>query len=133
MRPRDHEQVDAWLRKVRQDIEAARLVLAHSESLNNIVCFHCQQAAEKMLKAVLVALDRNVPRTHDLVDLLQRIEVGSGDRSALLPDALHLNRYSVLPRYPSIEGEETTSRAREALTRAESLLAALDALWNDPD
>jgi HEPN domain-containing protein len=36
-------------------------------------CFHCQQAAEKYLKALLVERSRPVPRTHilaDLVDLL---------------------------------------------------------------
>lgn len=128
MRPRDHEQVAPWLRKSRQDIEAARLVLSHSETLNNIVCFHCQQAVEKMLKAVLVALDHDVPRTHDLVDLLQR--AAPGDRSDLLQDALHLNRYSVVPRYPSVEGEETAARARDALARAEAILSALEALWD---
>ena len=37
---------------------------------NDFVCFCCQQAAEKYLKALLVELGLTVPRTHNLEDLL---------------------------------------------------------------
>jgi HEPN domain-containing protein len=48
----------------------------------DLVCFCCQQSAEKYLKAVLGELGRNVPRTHNLEDLL----------GLLLPDYPHLSR-----------------------------------------
>jgi hypothetical protein len=37
---------------------------------NNIVCFWCQQSAEKYLKGLMVELDGSVPKVHDLDRLL---------------------------------------------------------------
>jgi HEPN domain-containing protein len=36
----------------------------------DIVCFHAQQAAEKYLKAYLVFLEQDFPKTHALEDLV---------------------------------------------------------------
>ena len=51
------------------------------------VCFHCQQAAEKYLKTVLVTLDEEIPRIHDLELLLdlvgQHLPELEGDREDL--------------------------------------------------
>ena len=43
---------------------------AGKPSLHDGVCFHCQQAAEKYLKALLQDLREPIPHTHDLVRLL---------------------------------------------------------------
>jgi len=37
----------------------------------SVLCFHCQQAAEKLLKAYLTLLDMDFPWTHDLQPLLR--------------------------------------------------------------
>jgi len=57
-----------WLQKARRDIRVAELALG--EDLYDEVAFHAQQAAEKALKAVLVALGARPPRTHSLERLL---------------------------------------------------------------
>ena len=41
--------------------------------LHDSICFHCQQTAEKYLKALLQELGQFVPRTHDLEDLLDSL------------------------------------------------------------
>jgi HEPN domain-containing protein len=39
--------------------------------LPGLVCFHCQQAAEKYLKTLLIFHEVSFPKTHDLLLLLE--------------------------------------------------------------
>jgi HEPN domain-containing protein len=84
----------------------AELTLQDADLADWPAGFHLQQAAEKALKAVLVAHGSQVPRTHDLdhlVELVEELEpmLGSwGDR------LLVLNEYGVVQRYPGIEDPE---------------------------
>lgn len=43
-----------WLRKAESDFAGAQLCLDRNVALDN-ACFHCQQAAERSLKAWLIA------------------------------------------------------------------------------
>jgi HEPN domain-containing protein len=47
------KEVQTWLEKARQDLEAAAWLLESPSSLYGAVGFHCQQAVEKALKAYL--------------------------------------------------------------------------------
>ncbi|QXD16597.1 HEPN domain-containing protein [Rhodocaloribacter litoris] len=69
-----------WLRRARSDLTLARLSPPDGV-LREDLCFHAQQAAEKALKALWVALEQPVPRTHNLKTLLE----GSTPRLAI-PD-----------------------------------------------
>ena len=51
------------LRKADNDLEAGRIGLAHGAPLDTI-CFHIQQAAEKLLKAALAAQGVEYPFTY---------------------------------------------------------------------
>ena len=42
-----------WVLKAEEDIEVARKLAAEAKPHRDAVCFHCQQAAEKYLKALL--------------------------------------------------------------------------------
>ena len=70
MRPPDDPELASWLDKAGEDLLAVDVLLPHAARLHAVVCFHCQQAAEKLLKAVHVALGLRPPRTHDLTLLL---------------------------------------------------------------
>ena len=108
MRPPDDPEVADWLEKSHEDLRAARILLESSEAVFGAICFHCQQAAEKALKAALVAMEVRPPKTHDLVLLCeQRAELAA--RPAVTDAARALNAYSVIPRYP---GPRTPTRAR---------------------
>ena len=50
------------------------------EIFPDIICFHSQQSAEKYLKAYLVFLDQDFPKTHALEDL---VLLGSRKRSGM--------------------------------------------------
>lgn len=61
-----------WLRYAEDDRQAAR-VLLDSEFYEQCV-FHCQQAVEKLLKAVIVKETQRKPvHTHDLNALMEKI------------------------------------------------------------
>ena len=59
---------DRWLEFARQDLQMAELAL--NEGIYNQVCFHSHQCIEKCLKAELANLNKKLPRTHSIVDLL---------------------------------------------------------------
>ena len=61
------EETHTWLDRARRDLRAVRLLIAgevYAEAL-----FHCQQAAEKALKAFLTFHDQPFRKTHDLASL----------------------------------------------------------------
>jgi HEPN domain-containing protein len=56
--------------KAANDLAAARIGLEHDAPVDT-VCFHVQQAAEKLLKAALAAREIDYPFTHELRELLE--------------------------------------------------------------
>jgi HEPN domain-containing protein len=59
-------QVEDWLGVAEIDRLAALACLATSPPLTTAAAFHCQQAAEKLLKGFLVHADVSFGKTHDL-------------------------------------------------------------------
>jgi HEPN domain-containing protein len=72
-----------WVRKAEEDIEAARSLAVQAKPPRDIVCFHCQQAAEKYLKALLQEFGVAVPKTHNLNDLLNLLLPHDADLAPL--------------------------------------------------
>jgi HEPN domain-containing protein len=63
--------IRAWCEKGRRDYLTAQNALPDTrERFPDIICFHAQQAAEKYLKAYLVFLEQEFPKTHALEDLV---------------------------------------------------------------
>ena len=61
-----------WLQKAASDLLNIDNNLRATAVPWDTICFHAQQAAEKLLKSLLVARGEIVPRTHDLSALLGR-------------------------------------------------------------
>jgi HEPN domain-containing protein len=108
------EVVQQWLRKAEHDLQNIRNNLAADNIPTDTVCFHAQQAIEKLLKSVLVANARNISKTHDLVKLLT-------DVADILPELLpyedqleDISEYGVGVRYPDDFFEPTLDEARHA-------------------
>lgn len=51
------ELIDRWVSKAEKDLLAAEHELSFPDAVAESICFHCQQSAEKFLKAYLVFLD----------------------------------------------------------------------------
>lgn len=113
-----------WMRKAENDLLAADNNLASRRIPCDVVCFHCQQAAEKLLKGLLLSLGAQPLRTHDLLALLEEARRRT---SIPVPDAVAsacviLNPYSVEVRYPDDDWMPTLDDAREARQAAECVL-----------
>ena len=116
--------VGLWLKKAREDLAVVRLVIA-GRGPSPVACFLCQQAAEKFLKAVLVAAGVDPPYVHDL-DLLARLIAEAGCALDIDPDALlSLRAYAVAPRYPGFPDDQADRDLDRLLGLAESVEAAV--------
>ncbi len=62
------KQAEAWLRSAQDDLLTIREIIGNHQ-LTNIVAYHAQQAIEKCLKAIIEALEEEVPRIHNLITL----------------------------------------------------------------
>lgn len=70
--PHDPAQVadtKAWIMAAADDLKAAEYLLRGSPPLAGIAVFHCQQAAEKVLKGFLAWHDIPFRKTHNLAEI----------------------------------------------------------------
>ena len=93
--------VKEWLEYAKRDYESAlhlfdNMVPAPLE----IICFHCQQSAEKNLKALLVAQGLKFDKTHDLSYLLNLSLRRFSAPAAVSSACLFLSQFGVTARYP---------------------------------
>jgi HEPN domain-containing protein len=114
------EEIDIarqWIAKAYNDLLNADNNLQSKKIPYDTVCFHCQQATEKLLKAYLVSIGKSPPITHDLMLLLERILPSEREAEELRDSLALLMPYAVEIRYPD-EGfmptVEDTQEAREA-------------------
>jgi HEPN domain-containing protein len=110
--------VAQWLIKAEADLAAAE-ILAASEMRDYFTCaFHCQQAAEKFLKAYLVRHQIEFRKTHDLDQLLRlasQVEPGLQEE---LASCKWLTPFGVEFRYPGAYPEVDRAAAQDALGEA---------------
>jgi len=111
-----------WVAKARNGLLNADNNLRSDEIPLDTVCFHCQQAAEKLLKAYLVARGQLPPPTHDLILLLERIVCFDPSAEVLRDDLAVLTPYAVEMRYPDRGFAPSLEDAQEARALAEHVL-----------
>ncbi|NJD01515.1 MAG: HEPN domain-containing protein [Ruminiclostridium sp.] len=58
--------VKLWHDFANDDLVTAKYLLNLYPLKLEIICYHCQQSAEKILKGFLIDKDIEPPRTHDL-------------------------------------------------------------------
>jgi HEPN domain-containing protein len=105
--------VKAWLEKAKKDLEVAKSAKRKGISYADIACFHAQQSAEKALKAYLVWLEVEFPKTHVLEDLLDLIAPQDTSLESWRETLQAMTPFAVEIRYPesSTPSVEETNRA----------------------
>ena len=116
-------EAKAWMVKAWRDLETARRSAAGEPPFYDIAVYHCQQAAEKSVKAFLVHHDRPYEKTHDievLIDLAGEIDSAF---SELADAADALTPYATRFRYPNatFAVEPQPAEYDEALQHAQSV------------
>jgi len=95
-------------------------MLEAEDILPRHVCWQAQQAGEKAIKAVLVYLQIDFPRSHDL-DLLRNLVPEGWSLHDEFPDLAELTEWAVEARYPGTWPESTKFDARFAVRQAEGV------------
>jgi HEPN domain-containing protein len=117
--------VRQWLEKAARDLDAAERLSTEGGRLREIVAFHCQQAAEKYLKALLVRNQIEFPKTHDILKLLDKVAIVDSKLADSLRPADVLTPFGVEMRYPSDAPEIREDAEIEALHLARQVRDAV--------
>jgi len=96
----DKSVIAEWLRYAGNDFETVKILSQHHPMQLEIICYHCQQAAEKVLKAFLLYNDREPSKTHNLENLVDLCKEISGEFDEIIEECEYLNPFGVQLRYP---------------------------------
>ena len=100
MGDRKGELVAAWMAKATSDLETARLLIREKRRLLDVAVYHCQQAAEKAIKAWLTEHDIIFPKTHSLEDLVELCTPSAPVFEQIVKQAAELTPFGFEFRYP---------------------------------
>ena len=90
-----------WVEFARMDFLTAKHLheYMHPKPLE-IICYHCQQAIEKLLKGVLISKGVTIKKTHDLGLLAEMLQEYTEVDEKYLEMCADLTPYGVKIRYP---------------------------------
>jgi len=113
--------VRVWLKRAKSNLQIAKAGKVFEDILYEDLCFDCEQAVEKALKALLVSIDVSFPRTHSISHLIELIE----EHSIMVPDEIKdsssLTAYAVSTRYPGDFEPVDEQEYQETLETAEKV------------
>ena len=113
--------IEEWLNFAKEDLDTAKTLLNSEYLFNRSICYHCQQSAEKDLKAYIIYLDLPLNKTHNLIKLVDQI-------SELDKEIIHLQKavevltdYIVTARYPDDSELITDEESKLAFNESEKI------------
>jgi len=89
-----------WIIKAQNDLETAK-ILHREKGPTDSLCFHCQQAIEKLLKGFLVSENIHFEKIHHLWTLAKQCSTKNKSFLKLEEDFKTLDAYYIESRYPS--------------------------------
>lgn len=96
--------------------------MATEEPLTDIICFHCQQCVEKLLKAYLCYNNKEFRKTHDIAELISLcIEIDPEFEKLFEFNVDDLTTYATELRYPENFYMPTIEEAKDAIEKAKKV------------
>ena len=116
-------EAKAWMVKAWRDLETARRAAEGEPPFYDVAVYHCQQAAEKAVKAFLVHHGKPYEKTHDIEVLTDLASVVDSTFSKLADAADALTPYATRFRYPNstFAVEPQPAEYHEALQHAQAI------------
>lgn len=111
-----------WLRKALSDLGSARKLSEQPEPYLDTAIYHCQQSAEKAIKAFLTFHQTRFERTHDLEVLISLAAAIDSGFSAWVTTGQMLTPYAAIYRYPGEMGKPDQTEFDEAFEMASGFL-----------
>ena len=94
------EATAVWCAYAADDLRGAEDLLAMPDPRLGLVCYHCQQAAEKYLKSYLTSRQTPFRPVHQMEYLVQRCMASDLTFAEVLDAAVSLQPYASDVRYP---------------------------------
>lgn len=113
--------VTQWIERAEDDYKGAG-VLLKARGPYSLVCFHSQQAVEKILKGYLIYGEGDLEKIHQVDDLLKSCALIHTGFLDYRDDALYLTKFYITTRYPGDFPEFSANDAREAYIAAEAII-----------
>ena len=120
MSPKE-ELVKKWLILADDNLKLAEMTMKDTEPVYWAAAFHCQQAAERSLKAFLAYNEYHVEKTHDIEFLVKLCLKFLPEMEQFIEVSAVLSEYAVETRYPMSRFEITRVKAKEAMEIARSI------------
>ena len=113
----------SWLAKAASDLRGARILGSADDGPLDIAIYHCQQTAEKAVKAFLVSKELPPEKTHDIRKLTLTAAAHEPRFHELLDMAAALTPYAWEFRYPDDLADTYPTREEfdEALRHAQAI------------
>ena len=115
-------EIRQWLFKARNDLRSAERLFSVDPPLLDTAAYHCQQAAEKALKAFLVLHEIQISKIHLLSALVEQCMDVDPSFDQLRDAAETLTPFATLFRYPGDVLEPEYLDVMEGVTLAEKLV-----------
>lgn len=116
---KDKALVDDWLKRAHSNLQRAKSGKANEQVLFEDLCFDCQQAVEKALKALLVHLEIELEKVHSIARILNQIETAGIIVPEEIKGSSELAVYAVDYRYPGDYDPVTEDEYKQALELSE--------------
>ena len=104
------DRPEVLLRKAKQDELAVEKLLDDRDIEDDLIGFHAQQAAEKMLKALLAARQVDYPKTHNLRVIVELLFAEGVRLPEKLSEIDRLTQFGTTFRYDSISIADSRDR-----------------------
>jgi HEPN domain-containing protein len=116
---KDSLDVNEWIRFAQMDYDVAKnmSIMFHPIPLE-IVCYHCQQSAEKVLKAYAIAQGEPLIKTHDLKVIITQCVKYDESFNHYAKHCAILTPYALISRYPINEDAVNEQDMKTALENA---------------
>jgi len=117
----DSLDVCKWINFAQNDFDLARIASERFKPFIEGACYHCQQSAEKILKAYTIAQTGLRTKSHELEDLLDECIPYFAEFEKLRNACKDLEPYTILARYPA-DIEPTEYHMKKAIKDAGAIL-----------
>jgi len=91
-----------WFQYAENDFEAVTILAEQIKPKYEIVCYHCQQSAEKMLKGFIAYNNGRLLKTQDLVVLCEACTIYDIEFDTIIDICSDLTIYASEVRYPNL-------------------------------
>ncbi len=115
--------VEDWMKRANSNLSRAQAGKVSEHILYEDLCFDCQQAAEKAVKALLISNNIVPQPTHSLSVLIDDLEKNGIDVPDTIKAAIQLSYYAVETRYPGRYEPVNEREYKQALKMAETVFS----------